>query len=328
MSQTRRLLLQGAGALAVTAAFPGAWAEEAYPSRPIRIICPYPPGGIVDILARILGERLQKSMGQPVIVEAKAGAGGNIGTAYVARQVRSDPYTLLLGASGPLAPNVTLYKDLGYDPLKDLSPITLVAATPLVVCVNASSRLQSFQQLLAELKSPDAKTNYASAGSGTPQHLSVELLKQQLGAESTHIPYKGSAPAINALLAGEVTFLIDNLALVLAHVKAAKLRPLAVTSPRRAADLPDVATLQELGVTGYETRGWYGLLAPAGVPDAIIRKLNRESVKALREPDVLARLAAFGSEDVAGSPEEFRALIASEIAKWRAVITRGRITAG
>ena len=256
MTQSRRLFMQGAGALAASAALPGVWANEPYPSRPIRIISPYPPGGIVDILARTLGDKLQRSMGQPVIVEAKAGAGGNIGTSYVARQVRGDPYTLLLGASGPLAPNVTLNKDLGYDPLKDLSPITMVAATPLVLCVNVSSKLNSFSEFVAELKAPGGKTNFGSAGSGTPQHLSVELLKQQLGVESTHIPYKGSAPAVNGLLSNEVTFLIDNLALVLPHVKAGKLRPLAVTSPRRAADLPDVATLKELGVPGYEARGW------------------------------------------------------------------------
>jgi tripartite-type tricarboxylate transporter receptor subunit TctC len=327
MTQSRRLLLQGAGALAASAALPRVWADEPYPNRPIRIISPYPPGGIVDILARTLGEKFQRSMGQPVIIEAKVGAGGNVGTSYVARSVRGDPYTLLLGASGPLAPNVTLYKNLGYDPLRDLTPITMVAATPLVLCVNASSNLTSFADFVALLKSQGDKINFASAGSGTPQHLGVELLKQQLGVESTHIPYKGAAPAVIALLSNEVTFLMDNLVLVLPHIKAGKLRALGVTSPRRAADLPEVATLQELGLTGYEVRGWYGLLAPADVPDAIVRKLSRESLNALRQPDVVAKLASLGSESVAGSPEEFRALIASEIAKWRVVVTKGRIKA-
>ncbi|HSV78331.1 MAG TPA: tripartite tricarboxylate transporter substrate binding protein [Ramlibacter sp.] len=326
MSPTRRLFLQGSGAVAASLALPAVQANEPYPSRPIRIISPYQAGGLVEILSRMLGEKLQRSMGQPVIVEAKPGAGGNVGTSFVARNSRGDPYTLLMGASGPLASNVTLYKNLGYDPLKDLIPITMVAATPLVLCVSASSPVKSFADFVALLKARGDKSNYATAGAGTPQHLGVELLKQKMGVESTHVPYRGAAPAVNALLANEVTFSIDHLVLVLPHLKAGKLRALGVTSPKRAADLPDVPTMQELGLAGYEVRGWYGLLAPADVPDPIIRKLNMESVNALRQPDVVARLAAVGSESVAGSPEEFRNLIASEIAKWRVVINKAGIT--
>jgi tripartite-type tricarboxylate transporter receptor subunit TctC len=327
MNSSRRHLLRGAGAAATMLAMPYAWGNEPYPSKAVRIINPYQAGGLVDILARTLGEKLQRSMGQPFVVETKPGAGGNLGTSYVARNCKGDPYTLLLGASGPLAPSVTLYKNLGYDPLKDLIPITMVAATPLVLCVSAGSNIKTFAELAAYLKSDGDKANYATAGAGTPQHLGVELMKQQLGVESTHVAYKGAAPAVTALLGNEVTFSIDHLVLVLPHIKSGKLRALGVTSPRRTADLPDVPTLQEAGMPGYEVRGWYGLLAPADVPDAIIRKLNAESVAALRQPDVVAKLASVGSESVAGSPEEFRNLIASEIAKWRVVIGKGRITA-
>ncbi|MBI5278624.1 MAG: tripartite tricarboxylate transporter substrate binding protein [Burkholderiales bacterium] len=328
MTGTRRQFIQGASAaLAASLASPWVHASDAYPIRPIRIVSPYQAGGIVDILSRLLGDKLQRSLGQPVIVEAKAGAGGNVGTAYVARTARGDPYTLLMGASGPLAANVTLFRNLGYDPLKDLVPITLVAATPLVLCVSAASKPATFAELAAQLKAAGDKASFATAGAGTPQHLGVELLKQQLGLESTHVPYKGAAPAVNALLADEVTFSIDHFVLVLPHVRAGKLRPLAVTSPQRVAELPDVPTLQELGINRFEVRGWYGLLAPADVPESIVRRLNVESVNGLRQPDAVARLASFGSPSVAGSPEEFRSLITAEIAKWRVVITKGGITA-
>jgi len=328
MLRNRRKFLTSAAAIAASAAAPCISAREDYPSRAIRIITPYPAGGMVDMLSRMLGDKLQRSLGQPVIVESKAGAGGNLGTAYVARSARGDPYTLLMGASGPLAPNVTLFKNLGYDPLKDLVPITLVAATPLVLAVNVNSKLSNFGELVSLLKAEKGKINHGSGGAGTPQHLSVEFMKQQLGLESTHVPYKGASPVISALLANEVTFAMELPVLVQPHIKAGKLRALAVTSPRRAPELPDVPTMQELGLPKYEARGWYGLLAPAGVPDAVVRKLNAESVKALREPDVMAKLAALGSsESVCGSPEEFRDFIALEIAKWRTVIKVSGITA-
>jgi tripartite-type tricarboxylate transporter receptor subunit TctC len=326
MTDTRRQFIQHAAALAASLALPCVAAEPPYPSKPIRIISPYAAGGIVDILSRLLGEKLQRSLGQPVIVDAKPGAGGNIGTAYVARSAKGDPYTLLMGASGPLAANVTLYKELGYDPLTDLIPITLVAATPLVLSVSAAGKVKSFADLAALMKAPGGVTSFATAGAGTPQHLGVELMKQQLGATSTHVPYRGAAPAVNALLANEVTFSIDHLVLVLPHIQAGKLRPLGVTSPLRTKELPEVPTMQELGLRDYEVRGWYGLLAPAGVPDSIVRKLNAECVSALRHPDLVARLATFGSESVAGPGEDLRKLIVTEIAKWRTVITKSGIT--
>jgi len=327
MEGARRHFVQAASALAASLALPFARAQSGYPSRPVRIIVPYPPGGIVDILARLLGEKLQRSLGQPFVVEARAGVGGNVGTAYVARNARGDPHTLLMGASGPLAPNVTLFKDLGYDPLKDLIPVTLVAATPLVLTLSTSAKVNSYPELIEFLKRDKDKVMVGSAGPGTPQHLTMELFRQLIGAGPTIVHYKGAPPMVNAMLSGEVTFNFDNLALVLPHVRSGKLRALAVTSPKRSSELPDVPTMQELGLPGFEARGWYGLLAPADVPDAIIRKLNVESVAALRQPDMVARLAGFGSESVAGTPEEFRAFIAAEIVKWRDVIKKANITA-
>jgi len=320
--------LKTSGAIAAAMAVPAAKANDPYPNKPVRIISPYSPGGVVDIVSRALAKKLQKSMGQPFIVEAKPGAGGNLGTQYVAKNTRGDPYTLLMGASGPLAANVTLYKNLGYDPLKDLIPITMVAATPLVLCVSSASNVKTYGDLTALLKSQGSKSNYATPGAGTPQHLGVELLKQQLGVESVHVAYKGGSPAAMALVANEITFSMENLIVVLPHIRSGRLRPLAVTSPKRTADLPDVPTLQEHGLANFEVRGWYGLLAPAEVPDAIIRRLNTESVAALRQPDVVAKLASVGSESVAGTPEDFRNLIQAEINKWRVVITKGGITAG
>ena len=324
----RRTFFAHAAAIAASVAVPSLRAQEAYPTRAIKIISPYPVGGITDILSRMLAEKLQRSLRQPVVVEAKTGAGGNLGTAFVARGARGDPYTLLLGASGPLAPNVTLFKNLGYDPLKDLTPITLVAATPLVLTVNTSNPAHSYADLVAQMKERGDKVNYGSGGAGTPQHLSVEMMMQRLGARSTHVPYRGAALVVGALLANEVNYAIELPVLVQPHIKAGKLRPLAVTSRNRLRDLPEVPTLHELGLDGFESAGWYGLLAPADIPDGVVRTLNRECVKALREPDVLVRLAALGSfEDVSGSPEDFHKFIATQIQKWRSVIEARGIVA-
>ena len=328
MNPSRRSLVRASGAALAALGVPAVRAQQdAWPSRPVKIVSPYPPGGIVDILSRVVGDRLQKSLGQPVIVEARPGAGGNVGTAFVARTGRGDPYTLLMGASGPLAANVTLYKSLGYDPLKDFSPITLVAAGPLVLILSTSARARDYPELIAQLKADRDKATFASAGSGTPQHLTAELFKQRVGASSTHVPYKGGAPAVNAMLTGEVTFSFETLVTALPHIRSGKLRALAITSAKRSAELPDLPTMQELGLAGFEARGWYGLLAPADVPAAIVRRLNTETVTILREPEVVARLAALGCESVPGTPEQFRTFMAAEIDKWRDVIQKAGITA-
>ncbi|MFC7518130.1 Bug family tripartite tricarboxylate transporter substrate binding protein [Herbaspirillum sp. GCM10030257] len=324
MTLSRRQFLTSAAALGVVG-LPGIVTAEDWPSKPIRIISPYPPGGIVDILARLVGDKLSQSLKQPVLVESKAGAGGNIGTAYVARS-RGDPYTLLLGASGPLAINVSLYKNIGYDVATDFTPISLLAATPLVLVTSADSGIKTVSELLSRIKSSGAQAFYGSAGAGTPQHLAGELFKQKTATATTHVAYKGGAPAVVAVLGSEVLYAFENLALVDAHIKSGRMIPLAVTTAKRTALLPSVPTMMESGIADFEARGWYGLLAPAGLPDAVIKRLSEETMKAGRMPDVRAKIAAFGSDDVINTPDEFRKLIAAETVKWRGIVEAGKIT--
>jgi len=295
-----------------------------WPSQPIRIINSYPPGGIVDILARLIGAEITKTLGQPVIVEDKPGAGGNIGTAYAARAA-GDPYTLLLGASGPLAINVSLYNNLTYDPRKDFTPITLLAATPLVLVTSAKSGIDTIDELVTRLRDGDKPPFYGSAGTGTPQHLAGELLKQKLQVQATHVAYKGGAPAVIAVLGGEVLYAFENLALVQSHIQAGRLRALAVSSPHRTALLPDTPTMTERVAPGFEARGWYGLLAPAGIPAEVAARLTEATIQAAHVAKVRQVIESFGSEDVAKGPAEFSALIASEIMKWRGIIAAGNI---
>lgn len=310
-----------AGALAQ----PGA---PAYPARPIRVVSAYAPGGVVDILARLVGDRMGQALGQPFVVEARPGAGGNIGTAYVAR-AKGDPYTLLLGASGPLAINIALGQPVGYDPLADFQPISLVAATPMLLVVPKSSPAKSFADLLAWIRSQRQSVVYGSGGPGTPQHLAGEMFRQRVGFEATHVPYQGSAPAVTALLAAEVPYIFDNLALVLPHIRSGGLRALAVAGRERTPQLPDVPTIAELGFPAFEARGWYGLLAPAGIPEEVTRRLHAETIAALKEASVSSRLLNdFGSPFVGCTPEEFYAFMAAEIEKWRGVVRTGRLTVG
>lgn len=330
----RDFLTAGAAVTACTLAsgLSGAWVSASsateiteWPNKPLRIVNPYPPGGIVDILARLIGAELSQSLGQPVIVEDRPGAGGNIGTAYVARAA-GDPYTLLLGASGPLAINVSLYKDLGYDPVRDFTPISLLAATPLVLTTGAKSGINSIDELMDRLKHADKPPFYGSAGNGTPQHLAMEMLKQKTGLRATHVAYKGGAPAVIALIGGEVLFSFENLALVQPHIQEGRIKALAVSSPERSAQLPDVPTMAESGVEGFEARGWYGLLLPADVPAGIVERLTEAVVKAAAQPKVRQVIGSFGSDNVSDGPEAFSGLITSEIVKWRGIIQAGNIS--
>lgn len=321
----RRKFLSMVGALGV-AGFPDLASADEWPSRPMRIISPYPPGGIVDILARLMGDKLSQSLKQPVIVESKPGAGGNIGTAYVAR-LRGDPYTFLLGASGPLAINVSLYDNLPYNPATDFTPISLLAATPLVLVTSAASGINTVSDLLSRLTAAKTQPFYGSAGTGTPQHLAGELFKQKTGTGASHVAYKGGAPAVLALLSGEVLYAFENLALVEPHIKpGGRLTAIAVTSSKRTPVQPAVPTMIESGIAGFEARGWYGLLAPAGLPDRIVKRLSQETIKAARTPDVRAIIATFGSDDVTNTPDEFGQFIAAETRKWRGIVESGKIT--
>ena len=322
----RRSALTGATVLLASTAKVGAQEGSLYPTRPVRIVFPFLPGGIVDTLARLLAAKLQGSMGQPFIVDSRPGAGGNIGTAFVAR-AKEDPYTLLLGSSGPLAISPTIERDLGYNPLTDLTPISLIAATPLVLTVPASSPFWDLRGMTRALREAGREVLYPTPGVGSPQLLAGEAFRQRVGFAASPVHYNGSAPVVTAMISAEMPYTFENLLLVLPHIRAGTLRAIAVTSRERAALLPDVPTMDEAGLEGFEVQGWYGLLAPAYIPDTIIRRLNTETTAALRTPDVAQRIAEMGSPSIASSPAEFGQLMAAETRKWRAVIEAGSGTA-
>jgi tripartite-type tricarboxylate transporter receptor subunit TctC len=298
---------------------------QTYPAKPIRFYTPYPPGGTTDILARLIGAKLYESWGQPVIVDAKPGAGGNIGTDFVAKSP-ADGYTILMGASGPLAINVSLFSKLPYDPVKDLAPVILTASVPLILVTHPSLPAKNVKEFIALMKSRPGQFNYASAGPGSPQHLTAEMFKFTAKVDMAHIPYKGSGPAIVDLVGGQIPFAFESMIPVLPHVKAGKLRALAVTSAKPSPVLPEIPTVAESGVPGFESIAWYGVVAPAGTPRDIIAKLNAEMARILNLPDIKQRLIEMGSPPVAGTPDQFGALIKSEIVKWGKVVKQAHVS--
>jgi len=308
-------------ALCATCLAPIAQAQSAanYPSKPIRIVVPFPPGGATDILARAIGNELSKAFNQSVVIENKGGGGGNPGADLVAKSA-PDGYTLVMATVGTHAINMSLYSKMPYDAVRDFEPIVLVAGVPNLLVVHPSVPAKSVKELTALAKAQPGKLNVASSGSGTSIHLAAELYKQMAGVDIVHVPYKGSAPAVADLLGGQVQMMFDNLPVSLPHAKAGKLRALAVTSPNRSSALPDVPTMDEEGYKGFDATSWFGLLAPAGTPKDIINKLNAASVKALASPEMRERLAAQGAEPVGNSPEQFGAFIKSEIEKWSKIV--------
>jgi tripartite-type tricarboxylate transporter receptor subunit TctC len=294
-----------------------AWAQ-AYPSKPIRFIVPYPAGGGVDMLARVVAPRLSERLGQQVVVDNRGGAGGNIGTELAARSV-PDGYTLVMGAAA-LSINVSLYRKLPFDPLRDLAPVTLLASTPNLVAVHPSFPAKSVSELVRIARSAPDRINYASAGNGTTSHLAGVLLASMANVRLVHVPYKGTTPAVVALLSGEVPLMLAPALTVLPHVHTGKLRALAITSAKRSEALPDLPTVSESGVAGYEASQWYGVLVPAGTPEAIVSQLNREIAGIMRARDVKDKLAGEGSLAIGNAPEEFGSYLKSEIVKWNAVI--------
>jgi tripartite-type tricarboxylate transporter receptor subunit TctC len=292
---------------------------QTYPTKPIRLVVPFPAGGTTDILARAVAQKLSETLGQQVIVDNRPGAGGNIGSELVARAA-PDGYTLLMGTVGTHAINVSLYPKLPYDPVKDFTPIVLVAGVPNVLVVNPSLPAQSVAELIAYAKANPGKLNFASSGSGTSIHLSGELFKVLTGVQITHVPYKGSAPALTDLMGGQVQLMFDNLPSSLAFIKAGRLRALAVTSKTRAAALPDVPTMVEAGVPDFEASSWFGMLAPAGTPRDIVVRINAEVAKWLATPEAREKLAGQGAIAAGGAPEDFARHIASETAKWEKVV--------
>ncbi len=296
----------------------GAATAQTYPVKPIRVVVPFPAGGGIDTVARILTPKLTESLGQPAVVDNRVGASGTIGTEAVSKAL-PDGYTLLATFASH-AQNASLYPKLGYDTVKDFAPITLIATVPNILVVNPSLPVKTVKDLIALAKKHPGEILYASIGNGTPAHLSAELFNSMAGIRMTHIAYKGAAPSIVALISGETQLTFTTVLVAMPHVKSGRLRALGVASLKRAAVLPDIPTIDEAGVRGYESNAWYGLLAPAKTPAAIIEQLHRETVKALQLADVRDNLKAQGAEPVGSTPRDFATLINAEIEKWRKVV--------
>ncbi|TMS58443.1 tripartite tricarboxylate transporter substrate binding protein [Imbroritus primus] len=315
----RQLVSALIGAAAFGVAATPAIAADKYPNKPVTIIVPFSAGGTTDILARIVGVKLGETLGETVIIDNRPGAGGNIGAAMVAK-AKPDGYTLLMGTVGTHAINQTLYPKLNFDPIKDFAPLTRVANLPNLLVVHPSVPAKNVQELIAYAKANPGKLNFGSSGNGSSIHLSGELFKNMTGIDMQHVPYKGSAPAVTDLLGGQISMMFDNMPSAIQHVKSGKLRPLAVTTAKRSPALPNVPTIAESGVKGYEATSWFGLLAPAGTPPAIINRLNADLVKILAMPDVKKQMAEQGAEAYSETPAAFAGFIKSETAKWAKVV--------
>lgn len=311
-----------ASAAALLAGPHAAWARD-YPARPVRLIVPYPPGQASDVIARLLAERISPALGQPVIVENRPGAGGNIGTETGARAA-ADGYTLTI-ATAALPISKLVYRKLSFDPIADFAPVTLMTITPLVLVTAPTLPVASVAELVEYARKNPGKLTFASSGPGTSHQLSGELFGTLVGAKLVHVPYKGSAPAHIDLMSGTVDLMFDNIVAVSPHVRSGKLRALAVTTKTRAPSLPDVPTMGEAGFAGFEAVAWFGALAPKGTPEAIVQRLNLEFVRALNLPEVRQKLVELGAQVVASRPEEFARFMDAESARWDPVVRRAQI---
>jgi tripartite-type tricarboxylate transporter receptor subunit TctC len=316
MNQRRRSI---AALLACAAAlFAGGVQAQGYPTRPVSLVVPYPPGGSADILARLVGQKLGERLGQPVVVENKAGAGTAIGAKAVA-QAAPDGYTLLLGTVSSQAINPAMHK-VGYDPLKDFVPVAPLAAIPFVFIANPAVPVRSVADVIAMAKAQPGKLSYASAGPGTSNHLAGELLAGRAGIQLLHVPYKGSAPALTDVVGGQVPLMFDLITTTLPMLQSGKVKALAVTSRTRSALLPDVPTVAEAGVPDYEVSAWFGVFAPAGTPPAAVTRLNAELTSIVQSPEMQKRLRDMGAEPETGTPESYARYVRDEAQKWSAVV--------
>jgi len=296
-------------------------AAQPWPSKPIKYIVPFAPGGTTDLLGRTLSEKLSVALGEPVVVENKPGAGGGIGADFTAKSA-PDGYTIMGGTISTHAINASLYSNLPYDPVRDFVAITLIARLPNLLVINPSIPARNVSELIALMKANPGKYTFASSGNGTSQHLSGELFKSMAGVDMQHIPYKGSPPALQDVVGGQVSMTFDNITTALPLAKAGKLRALAVTTATRSSAAPDVPTLAESGLPGFEVGSWQGVFAPAATPPEIVRRLNTEIVKIINMPDVREKLTSLGAEPVGDTPEQFSAYVKAEVVKWSDVVKR------
>jgi tripartite-type tricarboxylate transporter receptor subunit TctC len=308
----------------VAALLPFAAVAQPFPSKPIKIIVPYTAGGTTDLVARLVGQKLSERLGQPVVVDNKPGANGMIGADAVAKAA-PDGYTLGIASPGTHAANASLYKTMPYDTIKDFTPVTLAVSAPMLLVAHPSLGVNNVKELIAAAKAKPGAISYASGGSGSSQHLAMELLKNMAGIDMTHVPYKGSAASYPDLMGGTVKLEMDVLPTALPPAKAGRLKILATGAAKRLPMLPDVPTVAESGVPGYEANSWYGFVAPAHLPPDVLQKLHAEIVRALREPDVLEKLTAAGVIVVANTPQEFAAFIRGEMEKSARIVKAANI---
>jgi tripartite-type tricarboxylate transporter receptor subunit TctC len=320
MQLTRREAIAGfAGFLKLLAASP-AGAQAAYPVRPITLVVPFPPGGATDLLARMVAERLKSGLNSTVVVENRPGAASTIGAAYVAK-APPDGYTLLMATSTTLAISKALYKKLPYDPVTDFTPITLVAAVPFSLVVNPSLPVSSLREFIAYAKSRPGELSYGSAGNGSPHHLGAEMLKTAAGLNIAHVAYRGSAPAMQDVIGGHIPMMVVDLQPALPHIRDGKLRVLGVTTANRVAAAPDIPTLAEVGLPGFELVAWQGVVAPAGVPRPIVDQLGREIAALVAAPETRTKLVGIALEPLPGStPDSFAAFVQSEVKRWAPIV--------
>jgi tripartite-type tricarboxylate transporter receptor subunit TctC len=320
-----RMSISTIGVLVAASFVSGALAQT-YPDRPIRMIAPFPAGGLADVLARAVGDEIARTLGQPVIIENRAGAGGNTGADAVAKSA-PDGYTLVMSSAGILTANQFLYSKMPFDPETAFIPISIVADMPMLMVVHPKVEANTMPEFLALARAQPGKLNFGSPGVGTTGHLGLALLMHVTGVKLNHIPYRGAAPAITDLLAGQIDGVVDNPPTVIAHINGGKLRPLAVAAPQRMTLLPDLPTMKEAGVSNYEASSWFGVMAPAGTPPAIVARLHAEIAKALQQPAMQARFAQSGARLVGNSPDAFAKQIREERAKWGEMIRAANISA-
>jgi len=312
-------VLAGISLAILLAALPTIAAAQTYPTKPIRIVVPFPPGGTSDTIGRILGQKLTEAWKFQTIIDNRGGVAGSLGAA-VAAKAPADGYTLLVGNVGPVAINHNIYRNVGYDPLKDFAPITLAVSAPQIVVVHPSVPAKTFKEFAALVKTHKGKINYGSSGPGSISHLSAELYKRMTKTDMLHVPFKGSALITVALLSGEVDVVFSDMAVVLPHVQAGKLRPLAVTSLKPTPLVPGVPSIAESGLPGFSMTSWWGILAPAGTPQPIVTQLNTELVRILQLADVKSAFAVLGVDTVFSTPDEMARLIKSEVAQYSKLI--------